>query len=57
MKAWIATLPDDGIELLRCMVFDFICSFNPADGIGNTRTQDSQENYVDESSDILMQLL
>lgn len=56
MRAWIATLPDNGIELLRCMEFDFICS--AASGADFAVNIDGSAGSNDDvSSDILLQLL
>ena len=70
MKAWIDTLPDDGVELLRCMEFDFICPSYAADctvdGMSGTFTYPADQDTGttsrcldddDGSSDILLQLL
>lgn len=54
IRQWIDSLPDDGMELLRCMEFDILCpSLTSADGVGPT----SPGASTDPGSDVLLQLL
>ena len=64
IREWIDSLPDDGVELLRCMEFDILCpdlAGAYCSGIGGGTAASSPDRATgpggDAGSDVLLQLL
>ena len=64
IREWIDSLPDDGVELLRCMEFDILCpdlAGTDGSGIGGGTAASSLDRATvpggDAGSDVLLQLL